>query len=475
MKHLGWFVGIPLLAAVLAGCASANLTLHLDLYAEDPLVNLVELTSTRIAELDRSLKELAHEMDSFAEDRQKLADEIFGVYVASVGMYVAAVEDRRLEESELLKDPSIMALKQLVDTHKKLITDLADDSRIKIKAAQDALDRYVQELSQAGSGAGTAPRMATQVQLLRVINDATRAVARLAGPLDTKFEQNVVSDWAGFAKTLTASKKLKAIPQKDLLALRAHIVNLASTVKTMRERGQNIPVTAVTALEEAFKDVKPEPGYLKQSFDKLILATTQVSESLAPPDALGALVRATGVVFNLVDRLQDPADPVWRTVSRPENQDKWRNAFTETYFYAEGNTSVVVVRDTPFSFRVLKATNNPTALVRGQLQISRAIADAAIAVAGAAAGAPGIKLPTKDSQPPDSGTDGAKAQEVAAKKAKLERQAAVRAETIRSLRRQLVVLRAQLERADATGVGAVLQQVQSLLKAHDTLLEPVAP
>ena len=74
----------------------------------------------------------------------------------------------------------------------------------------------------------------------------------------------------------------------------------------------------------------------------MIRGATAVSTSLGRPDQLEELVRATGRVFNLVDRLQDPADPIWRTVSRPENQEKWHNTFTETYFYAEGNTSCVV-------------------------------------------------------------------------------------------------------------------------------------
>jgi hypothetical protein len=95
-------------------------------------------------------------------------------------------------------------------------------------------------------------------------------------------------------------------------------------------------------------------------------------------------------------------------------------------------------------------------------------------VAGAAAGVPIPKLPGGGGGAAASeGTTAAEAEQLAKRKATLDRQMAVRQETMRNLRRNLTTLRGELERADEAtqdSVDAVLAKIQALLKAYDTLL-----
>lgn len=161
----------------------------------------------------------------------------------------------------------------------------------------------------------------------------------------------------------------------------------------------------------------------------------------------------------------------------PDRLDLRDRTFGETYFYSEGNNSVVIVRDTPFSFRVQRGTNNPTALVQGQLQISRAIANAAIAVAGAAFGVPVPKLPGAggSSGPAPADGEGAESEAIAKRKAKVDRQASVRAGVIAGLRRQLSAMRGQLDRADGGNqaeIDALNSQLQGILEAYEPAMEP---
>ncbi|MEI8631514.1 hypothetical protein P4S72_04080 [Vibrio sp. PP-XX7] len=81
-------------------------------------------------------------------------------------------------------------------------------------------------------------------------------------------------------------------------------------------------------------------------------------------------------------RLQNAGSPIWRVVADPVNEKRWNTKFSETYFKAEGEAGVVVVRDSPIQYRVQQAHNNPAALVEAQLQISRAVANTAIQIAG---------------------------------------------------------------------------------------------
>jgi hypothetical protein len=471
MSRRQCLIGVSLLMLALGGCASARLSLDLDLYAEDPMGSLIQLTPVRVAELDSELKALAREIGPLVNDRQELADDIFQVYEAVIwAMYT--IEGA----AKAASDPNIEAARSYRERHKKRLAELGAEARKKVADAENTLDRYVQGIGQSPSG--ETSRAVTELSLLRAINEAVNAVAKLGGPVETEFERLLVNYWPTVARNISstnvANLRAGTADTPELIALRQQVRRLADRVKLLRERGRKIPTTALTALDEAFKESRPTPGQLKSSFDKLILAVTEVSTSLALPDQLQALVRSSAAVFNLVDRLQDPADPIWRTISQPGNESKWRNSFTETFFYAEGNTSVVIVRDTPFSFRVLKATNNPTALVQGQLQISRAIANAAIAIAGAATGAPVPKLPgASGPSVPADGDEGTNPEQLAKRKAKVERQLAVRAQAIRNLRRDLAALRGQLERAqDQAAVDTVLEQVQALLKAHDILLAP---
>lgn len=93
-----------------------------------------------------------------------------------------------------------------------------------------------------------------------------------------------------------------------------------------------------------------------------------------------------------LDRLQDAADPMWRIVTQKRFDEYWNSALATNFFEAQGNSGVVVVRDSPIHYRIQRGNNNPTALVQSQLRISRALTDAAIEIAGTATGVP-IKLP----------------------------------------------------------------------------------
>jgi hypothetical protein len=97
---------------------------------------------------------------------------------------------------------------------------------------------------------------------------------------------------------------------------------------------------------------------------------------------------------------------VWREITDPSNEENWTGIYARTFYHAQGNTGVVVVRDRVGQFRVHQAKNDPTALVQGQLRISRTIASALTDVLAASFGVAGISglLPgSKADAAPESG------------------------------------------------------------------------
>jgi hypothetical protein len=203
---------------------------------------------------------------------------------------------------------------------------------------------------------------------------------------------------------------------------------------------------------------------------------SDLPESATAQTALASLARNSSQFFELIDRLQDPGSPVWRIVTDPYNEEHW-NKGPSTEFFAEGNSSVVLVRNDPMRFDPHDATNNPTALIKGQLEISRAVADAAISVAGAAAGI-GIPKPTTTGGTTSTGTDSSPssdadaATEFAKRKATAAEAEKRRDGYIRSLKADLAAMLTSLRTSDADSVSdSQKTQLAAVLSAYKTMFE----
>ncbi|MDN4501909.1 hypothetical protein QX776_05825 [Alteromonadaceae bacterium BrNp21-10] len=116
-------------------------------------------------------------------------------------------------------------------------------------------------------------------------------------------------------------------------------------------------------------------------------------------EILSEQAKNTSGLYDLIDRLQDVGDPIWRIVTDPNNEYHWNKRVSKTFVKANGDTSMVIVRDTPLHFRAHHAQNNPSALIRGQLEIARAIGDVALSIAGV-----NSELPASSSQTSSSET-----------------------------------------------------------------------
>jgi hypothetical protein len=463
---------------LVAGCASTQLTLNLDLYKEDPAV---ALTPGRIVKLQEGLALAQNEAQMLALDRSDLADNLFATYE---GLYKLSVRLRPVPAGSpppTYNPADLNILRQYLDSYKNTVTGIANNITALVAEAQRKLDEYMKIPDDKSQAARLA-----QVSVLRNSANVARELAKLGGPLGTDFEGSLANNWKIVAQSISADnlqplfKDGKTEPS-EAMELRNQVAKLASKLQELAARGRSILKEISARLSEAIKSAELKPSRLKESIDAVAKAATDIPSSVGLPDggqtALNRLVLSTSLLFSQIDRLQDPADPVWRIVSDPQNESIWNTTFSETYFYSEGNNSVVVVRDTPMSFRVQRGNNNPIALIQGQLQVSRAITNAAISVAGAAAGIPTPKLPGSVSQGKDSTGAGDPAEQLARRKVTVERFAAQRAEAIRGLQRKLTALRDEFAIVDVNNpkaVDALLSRFQAVLKAYDAMLTPPA-
>jgi hypothetical protein len=224
---------------------------------------------------------------------------------------------------------------------------------------------------------------------------AVEAYRGFAGPLKTAF----IIDWAGlrgryYTEIEIAQRRRNVDAEVDakraLFALDGRIAALASSAGLPKSRVED-------AVARNAGQVSPG---LFSSMQKIAVELealrADLPDDITAKTALDELVRNSSRFTELIDRLQDAGDSVWRIVTDPANEAHWNSQPVGTRFYAQGNSSVVVVRHDPMRYDVHEATNDPVALIKGQLAISHAVTKAALTVAGAASGMPGL-TPKRDS------------------------------------------------------------------------------
>ncbi len=478
---------------VLVGCASTKLQLNLDLYKEDPFA-LAPLSESQIARIYQGLQSVEIESKKLADSRVELADNLFSTYK---NLWFVATKSISPDYTRENLESDVEDLKSYLDVYKKKVMAKAEEIRALSKAVRDLLDAYIVDpreketasLSKPGGDGQKAPVRVTKYEVMDNIRKVNRSFIELGGPLHTDFEESLVKNWSVVSEMATEPNLEKmfknSAPPPEMSELRKTIKKLGETIEELQLRGYRIPMEVSKELEVVATAAEENtPGAMKKSVDAIARAATAVPLEIGLGDrgatALSKLVQSTTLLYSQIDRLQDPADPVWRIVSAPENESKWNTTFSETYFYAEGNSSVVVVRDTPISFRAQRGSNNPAALVKSQLQIARAIGNAAISIAAATTGIP-ISLGPNEGQstPPDNSTEKyPKAEELAKRKALTEQKAKFRTQAIRNLRNNLVSVREELRSIDP---GKKLKdypnqqsRLETILKAHKPIFSDLS-
>jgi hypothetical protein len=200
-------------------------------------------------------------------------------------------------------------------------------------------------------------------------------------------------------------------------------------------------------------DLKSDPSKYTQNMKAAAKLMPRFTD---PPDVdasgkvtLARFASAAERRWQMLEFMQNWADPRWRDVAHPSNSHRWTCKFSHTKYYAQGNSAVVVVRDSPVSFRVMRGTNNPATLIQQQLRIARAVGAASIEVA---AGMSGIPIGSLD--PPVSDENGETQAAPAASDPRLEREAltAERERFLSDMRRDVADLRRRIE--SLTGADA---------------------
>ncbi|OFC71573.1 hypothetical protein [Alteromonas confluentis] len=224
------------------------------------------------------------------------------------------------------------------------------------------------------------------------------------------------------------------------------------------------PATGQRTISRSYDDTSFQGASLNLA-NELEALRNDLPESASSQAALEGLVKSKSNLNDLIDRLQNAGDPVWRTIVNPMFANQW-NTINKQHFKGDGNTSVVVIRDTPTRFRTAQAKNNPTVLAQNQIAISSAVTEAALNVVGGLSGLGKVdfgKDNADDEQPLDAGKNEALALDIDYQKT-----------VIRNLKSELSQLLAEInalpDDADVRKVEKLRQSAKARMSAYATAL-----
>lgn len=504
-----FIISLALLAPLgLSGCASATLTIKVDIYDEDPRVE----PPMSPAEAERMLADLQNLESAATRERAlqiKLAEGSYATFAAAWGQ-----ADGDPEVTKTLKAKKLAYVNAFGTPAKEFedaltfVRDSIEDYTAKYSeayevAAKKVLGRRCKDArgcpTETGEGQSRTNLANSQRKTAsenrgddEIIRKLPRSLINKENKIRRRLTEVVGAYWA--QRDIQPAFFVNWLELENLLSTRYVIAtssaagtNEAKVIEqiTIRTRSQitglQREIDRFSGTDTAAGTMVAIPGRPSDLFGSTVAIGIEL-ESLRNDlpnnatslTALSGLVRRSSRFLELIDRLQDPSDPVWRIISDPLNKGHWNKQFTKTYFHGEGNTGVVVVRDNPMHFRIQSGTNDPAVLIQGQLDVARTVATAALSVAGAATGMPTQPLQSGSGSPSGSSEGGAgNADAFQKRKASADEKARIRQRTLASLQRYLNGAAVSLSATeDAEAIEAQRNRLISVLKGHRTLLAP---
>ncbi|HKU63374.1 MAG TPA: hypothetical protein VJQ44_19390 [Gemmatimonadales bacterium] len=483
---------VAVLLTGLTACAHSNLRLELDVYRGDPSRE-IPLTADQLGAIHGQLDLASHKLQGDLNEQKDLATGMLAVYK---GFYCLKTT---LRVTNAACDTTVFrALDQpyqdhlaTLDRRARAVLELVDSARSSVGLYEALLPLKETFAAPAGTTsaipvtAGTPhsrdaeTRLALQAARMRMrVGSASDSVSAFAKAPHTQFPDVLAAHWDSIINSVDRTVAIADTSGIDSVKTR----NLAEKVSALAAT-PGLP----TELRDSLARGRVSAAALTSALKLIgrqgtVPVLRQTSTELAA--GLASLVGSRDLYDSQIDRLKDPADPVWKLISSPENAWRWNQVFTRTWFYAQGNSDVIIVRDGPLDYRIQNASNNPAALIQSQLQISRAVANAAITVLGSASGMKptqtGASKPGTDAEEQDM----SEVEQLAGRSARATELQRLRVSTGRTMQ---VELRGMLAALGSTPKGdrraALLDQVEGMLNGYKDIVtslrnggnRPVAP
>lgn len=498
------------LLALLPGCASARLDVTVAVYADDPL--LQSLSDPRRLEAIRSA---INNAETTANDvkvaRIEAAKDLIELYKS---YYTIIDAVNRKGEGEPQADAQNLAVTQLERERDRYNYEINQRTDVVISRVADAR-AALEKLSRITDQWGETKLRSDAYAFLQAIGELDMTVSALNVAIntttlfatDTVFDEMIKDTFQGTDPESDPGMQgdLRNLLQREDFVLTSEVTeqidNLAKMIVNMIDKAGKRKIqnaaslqslqASVDALQSASdtadsgRIVDALNNMAHSALEMLVNVNVNIKELTwqTKTDMTDAVSAASGD-FNTsqLDRNQDPADPAWRIISDPNNNNLWHPVFAEAEFYAEGKSEVIFVQDRIGHFRVQRGQNNPAALIAGQARISRAIASGAVNAFAAVSGVSGLPGLSKIGDQPDgeqpAEEPNAANGEAAAQRADTDAELEAKSRRVSRERKALLKqLRQNRARIAATAVDTdvtteVYEQLKAVISAYNKLFGP---
>lgn len=335
------------------------------------------------------LGQLSAVNEEIETDKLELGNAIFNAYRA---YYKFQVEARGNEFNE----EDISTFEDLKNEFESQVEDQKSEIEGKIQETNQMIIQFIENANDIQ----TSLKLKIQISdnLVAIIQDlksfSNSQYEFVNKMLDPEIYQQDLSDLANLADDATMQVSASAFDE-----VRVGLSELANLVS----EGYNVDMDNLLQMVSASE--KESFTTFKSSFDKLANVFAQIPKTLSRENRTNELAKFVidkNLMDSQLDRLQDFGHVHWKEIARNlDSAEYWSRKFTSTEFSAQGNSSIILVRDSPINFRPQQINNDPSALIQSQLQISRATTGLALSIAGAIGGidinqSPAANIPAEE-------------------------------------------------------------------------------
>lgn len=380
-----------LLGILVQGCSSSNLSVKVEVYADDPVVETLT-DPDRLLRMQENTLRIKDITEKIKQTRWIYAESIEEIYKAFAGVLVALGNEADPENAVSGWQSAKQEFKAELDNRATTVTAQAD-------VTLNAIETF-SETASWNDEKSLSALFHSWNYLRRVQVVLEKDFDRLTGKYEydnlIKNVQNSVptqiQSWLDSAKN--TDKLNKPEVKKAIEGYERAVNKSVSSGHKLSALEGTARIYITDSVQEGIqqndtkkvgREITRAINYALKQGEKNVFSLSQAGKK-----ALGSAAASFEFYNTQIDRLQDPSDPAWREITKEKNQSKWQPHFAETAFHAEGNSDVVIVRDRIGHFRIQRGTNNPTALIQSQFKISRAVASGAVEVMAAVAGVSGV-------------------------------------------------------------------------------------
>lgn len=358
----------------ITNCASNKLSVTIDLYKGDLPIEPQSYEINEIVDFYNELNQLKFLSNKISEQKIQLSDKFFTTYKEYFIFYhTLSDSEYEYDEQELsgLKDEKIDYENSILEYNKR--------AKVELNRIRNLLDQIALKKTSSSN----------PLEIIIGINKSTSIVDSLSN-YSNHYTEIISTIWKELILDLE-----QLIIDEGLTPDKESLDVLISSINSFTNELKKLEIIDSKNFQRLLEITNSvEENYDERSFLNANILLSNVFSNV-PADMTSESRKSDLIkfandktfLFTQIDKIQDFGHKNWKVIaSNSKNDNNWNTEFSKTYFEAQGNSSIVLVRDSPVYFRPQTVNNDPSSLIQSQLKVTRATVGLAISIGSALSG-----------------------------------------------------------------------------------------